>query len=355
MDAVLYEPANGFYAAGGRAGARAGDFLTSPEVGPLFGAVIANAVDQWWDAAGQPGVFCVAEIGAGPGTLAAAVRLASPRCAGALDWWLVEPTAQRHRHTDRLGAREGLDAPRRAATGEVELVALPAVPDDVQPDAVVANELLDNLPVRLAQRTNAGWAEVWVAAAPDDTFVEHLVDLDVAGGDVTLLDALVPDAAPGVRVPLQEAAADWLRWALGITAGGPVVAIDYADDTPGMAVRGEGEWLRTYAAHGRGGTPLGACGSQDVTCDVAIDQLARVREPTSDRSQADFLDAHGIEALVEEGRRIWTERAHIGDLDAVRARSRITEAEALRDPAGLGAHRVLEWHRSTGDADRGPG
>ena len=51
----------------------------------------------------------------------------------------------------------------------------------------------------------------------------------------------------------------------------------------------------------------------------------------------------GIEALVEEGRRTWSERAGVGDLAALRARSRAVEAEALTDPTGLGAFRVLEW------------
>ena len=51
MEAALYDPTDGFYAAGGRAGGRSGDFLTSPEVGPLFGAVLARAIDTWWDGA----------------------------------------------------------------------------------------------------------------------------------------------------------------------------------------------------------------------------------------------------------------------------------------------------------------
>ena len=38
----------GFYTTGGRAGRRGGDFITSPEVGPLFGTVIARALDAWW-------------------------------------------------------------------------------------------------------------------------------------------------------------------------------------------------------------------------------------------------------------------------------------------------------------------
>ena len=47
VELALYHPEGGFYASGGRAG-RSGDFLTSPEVGPLFGAVVARSLDAWW-------------------------------------------------------------------------------------------------------------------------------------------------------------------------------------------------------------------------------------------------------------------------------------------------------------------
>jgi SAM-dependent MidA family methyltransferase len=69
LEAALYDPATGFYETGGRAGRR-GDFLTSPEVGPLFGAVVARALDRWWDGLGRPDPFVVVDAGAGPGTLA---------------------------------------------------------------------------------------------------------------------------------------------------------------------------------------------------------------------------------------------------------------------------------------------
>ena len=61
-------------------------------------------------------------------------------------------------------------------------------------------------------------------------------------------------------------------------------------------------------------------------------------------TQAEFLAEHGIDELVAEAKRTWTERAHIGDLEAVRARSRVGEAAALTDPAGLGGFTVIEWH-----------
>jgi SAM-dependent MidA family methyltransferase len=84
-------------------------------------------------------------------------------------------------------------------------------------------------------------------------------------------------------------------------------------------------------------------GDQDITCEVAVDQLAGVRQPARDRSQAEFLAAHGIASLVDEARGTWHERAAIGDLAALAARSRVTEAAALVDESGLGAFRVLEW------------
>ena len=74
--------------------------------------------------------------------------------------------------------------------------------------------------------------------------------------------------------------------------------------------------------------PLEDLGAQDVTCEVCVDQLAEVAAPASDRSQADWLRAHGLDELVAEGRAIWQERAAIGDLAAVRARSRVNEGGA---------------------------
>ena len=100
------------------------------------------------------------------------------------------------------------------------------------------------------------------------------------------------------------------------------------------------EWLRTYRGHQRGGAPLEHPGEQDVTCEVAVDQLV---PPSSDTSQAEWLRAHGVDELVDAARAAWKERAHIGDLEALRHRSRVNEADALLDPNGLGDFRVLEW------------
>lgn len=349
LELALYHPDHGFYGSGRGAG-RGRDFLTSPEVGPLFGAVLARAIDGWWDELGQPDPFVVAEAGAGAGTLAKAVLDAAPRCAPALRYLLVERSeALRERQRDAVRLE-----PARFVLGPVvttdpdegphplagsgplaaSLAELPAVRFN---GVVVANELLDNLPFLLLERDRNGWLEVRVDEHLDEVLVAAEPDLAAAAR------RFAPDARTGARVPLQLAAAGWLRAAVGSLERGRAVVVDYADSTASLATRPWTEWVRTYRAHGRGSSALDALGEQDVTCEVAVDQLAHVRAIGRDRSQADFLRDHGIDDLAAAARAEWQERAHVADLAALAARSRASEAAALTDPAGLGAFRVLEW------------
>jgi len=318
MEAALYDPDDGFYAAGGRAGGGAGQFLTSPEVGPLFGAVLARAIDTWWDEAGQPSLFTVVDAGAGPGTLARAVLAARPAvaAAGALRYAAVERTAA-----------------QRASHVGLPVTSTADLPDEPFAGVVVANELLDNLPFRLAVH-DGGWRE-------------GFVDVDASGRLVEVLSpfSTVPACLPtvahhGARAPVQEEAARWVGAALARLRAGRLVVLDYTSTTAAMAARPWRDWLRTYRAHERGGHYLAEPGRQDVTADVALDQLP---PPTATRTQAEFLRDHGLEELVEEGRRRWAADAATPDLAALVGRSRVREAEALTDPSGLGRFTVAEW------------
>jgi SAM-dependent MidA family methyltransferase len=356
LEAALYDPELGFYETGGRAGGRQGDFLTSPEVGPLFGAVVARALDGWWRAMGSPDPFVVVDAGAGPGTLCRTVLAAGPACSQALRYVLVERSAaQRRLEAETLQLEEpslafapldpDTEAPVAGSPPGPICVSLAELPRISGTAVVVANELLDNLPFGLAEWRAGEWHEVRVdlAGGPTD-FVELLVPL--GGERSALLGRLVPRhrVAEGARVPLQDAARRWLREALALAGpGGRVVAVDYVSTTPDLVARPQAEWLRTYRGHARGGELLDALGSQDVTCEVAVDQLATVNRPAANRSQVEWLRAWGIDDLVDEGRREWAERAHVGDLAAVAAQSRVAEADLLLDPTGLGRFRVLEW------------
>lgn len=362
LERALYDGDAGFYESGGRAGGRHGDFLTSPEVGPLFGALVARALDRWWRELGSPDPYVVVEAGAGPGTLCRTVLAALPECGPALRYVLVERSAaQRRLHGENLRLEDpaltfapvdpDTESPVTGAPLGPICVSLAEMPRFAGPAVVLANELLDNLPFGLAERRDGTWHEVRVDLAAGEVttsgddeprLVEHLVPHDT--DRCAELDRLAPAAGAGARVPVQDAARAWLREASAVARpGGRVVAIDYGATTADLAGRPQHEWVRTYRGHTRGGGVLDDLGRQDVTCEVAVDQLALVRSPVVDVSQADWLRSHGVDDLVDEGRRIWTERAHLGDVAALTARSRVNEAEALLDPAGLGAFRVLEW------------
>ncbi len=310
VELALYHPDHGFYETGGAAG-RSGDFITSPEIGPLYGTVLARALDGWWREMEEPLAFTVIEAGAGRGALATAILAAAPACGPALRYLAVERSA----------------ALRAAHPAGVEsMAALPAAPFV---GVVLANELLDNLPFGLLERRPEGWAEVRVTADLSET----LVPVDDPG--------LAPDAPVGARIPVQRVARAWVDEVRRILLpGGRLVVVDYADTSPAMARRPWTDWVRTYRGHGRGRAPLDDIGLQDVTCEVAVDQLPPA---TSNHSQAEFLRSHGIDELAADARQAWQERAHIGDLQALVSRSRVHEAAALTDETGLGAFRVLEW------------
>ncbi len=200
---------------------------------------------------------------------------------------------------------------------------------------ILANELLDNLPFRLAAFDGV-WREALVAESGDGGFVE------VLSPPLTPVPAVLPARpAHGARAPLQGDASAWLSRARSLLRSGRVVVIDYArSSTAELAGRPWRDWLRTYRAHGRGGHYLADPGEQDITADLALDQFP---EPDATRTQAQFLRRWGVDELVDEGRQAWERAAAAPDLPALAMRSRVSEAEALLDPSGLGEFTVAEW------------
>jgi SAM-dependent MidA family methyltransferase len=387
MEAALYDPDEGFYQVGGRAG-RGGDFVTSPELGPLFATTVARALDRCWEELGRPDPFFVVEAAAGAGTLARDILAAVPACSPALRYVLVERSAAlRAAQAERLPLEQpsfvlgpsnptvdGDEEEDRPMPGRGPLVTslaeLPALP---LTGVVLANELLDNLPLDLLEWRQGRWHEVRVAAAegsrdelvevvfpaPPDVAAEAsrlvggagrtalratlpggvtpVAEGGLADGATKSIEAGLPD---GARIPLQRGAVEWLGQALDLVERGRVILIDYADTTDALAQRPWPEWLRTFRQHQAALFPLDSPGTQDITCVVAWDQLS---PPDDNRSQAEWLAEHGLQDLTDAARHRWRERAAIGDLVALAARSRVHEAQALTDPSGLGGHRILQW------------
>ena len=277
---------------------------------------MARFLDAEWSRLGRPDRFTFVDAGAGPGTLARSVLAARPACAESIRYIAVEMSA----------------AQRELHPPEVEWVA--TLPDEVTAGVILANELLDNLPFRIAVY-DGGWREAFVSTGADGSFVEVLGDRLAPGGG-----ALPAVAKHGSRVPMHDDTIAWVTSSLGSVRDGHVVAIDYGSTTAQLADRPYREWLRTYRHNARGEHYLRAPGTQDISAEIAVDQLPA---PGAVTSQADWLRRWGIDELVDDGKRVWRERASAPDVAALWMRSRIGEAEALLDSNGLGAFLVLEW------------
>jgi SAM-dependent MidA family methyltransferase len=355
---ALYEE-GGFFARGGGAGRAGRDFVTSPEVGALFGALMARFLDRAWADLGRPDPFVVVDAGAGRGRLASDVLRARPECASALRYVLVERSAALRAVQRELLAIEPADralgpavrvepdeAPRPVTGIGPLATSLPELPAlEIPAGVVIANELLDNLPFRIVERAGNGWTEIRVGLG-DAGLVEVPVAASPAvadSADDVAAGAVIADEA---RLPVPTATADWLGECGHALKRGFLVVVDFADAASSLAARGQDQWLRTYRGHERGGHPLAGPGAQDITCDVPREHLVTHAERAGFRllettTQAEWLAQLGIDDLVDDARSVWRDRAAIGDLDAVAARSRVSEAAALSDPSGLGAHAVF--------------
>lgn len=342
MELCLYSPDGGFYTGHGHAGRR-GDFITSPEVGPLFGAIMGNYLDELWNEFGMPDPFRVAEVGAGRGTLYRSVRRSNPACGHALEYLLVETSpVQRAAHEfsrrDRWLSMASLDQACHL---------------------VLANELLDNLGFDIAERLLAddargeAWSLVGVEMAPFEPGETARSEfcLAVTGESVPrwFVD-LGLDVAPKTRVPVLAGAR---RWVCDSLRRAPVVlAIDYGVRSTLELVdrdrRAESQmgWLRTYLGHNRGSDPTVAPGGSDITTDIAFDQLP---EPTKLQSQTEWLSHHGLEdALSRAADIVQSVAPSLGgpsELARLEALSAASEATALTRPSGLGGFWVAEWRR----------
>ena len=151
MDLALYHPTLGYYSRTPHRTGRTGDFYTSVDVGPQFGALLAAQIDEMYHllAATGASVFDLVEVGAGNGQLARdlldAAESTYPELYSDIRLTLVETSATaRDVQPDTLG-RHSARLTSSAAT----------MPDQIS-GTILANELLDALPTHAVSMTSDG-------------------------------------------------------------------------------------------------------------------------------------------------------------------------------------------------------
>lgn len=319
MELALYDP-SGFFGGDRLRSEKSGDFLTSPEVSSQFGEILAVFVENERERIGEP--FQLVEVGAGSGSLLTPLLETI-----VVDAWAVELSpAARSKLAGLLPEDRILTELPKAVRG-----------------VILANELLDNLPMAISQRVDGEWRERWV---DEEEETLHFVDADPRPEVIAWLDDYAGDVTEGGWVEVQLAAQSWLQQALRCLEAGSVVVVDYGDTAENLLPRRQDGTLRTYRAHHVGPDPLAEPGATDITADVnfsaVVDTAERCGADVELLRQDDFLAELGLRDRLSELRHAELEAARSGnEMLRLRLRSLKTEAETLLHPRGLGDFRVL--------------
>jgi SAM-dependent MidA family methyltransferase len=311
MEVALADPADGYYTRPEPRPTREGDFLTAPEMDPIWGHALARQVDECWRLLGSPAAFTLREHGAGSGALAASVvaglradgsGLLAPGQGGRVPL-RIEPVEinpfRRRELADRLAAL----AP--------EVAVADPVPGEPITGLVVANELVDALPVHRVVGGTDGMAEVLVGwrdepiAPLGGRFVDVVAD-PTTPALAARLDAEGIVLEDGQAAEVRLADEPWIDAVMRDLRRGHVLVIDYgapARELYDPALRPAGTLL-AYLGHRAIDDVYTDPGGRDITAHVDVTSLERraaVRglAVLGRTTQAGFLAGCGLEDLLE--------------------------------------------------------
>ncbi|MBI1884812.1 MAG: SAM-dependent methyltransferase [Chloroflexi bacterium] len=341
MELALYHPLHGYYSSRRDKIGREGDYLTSPEVSPIFGALFGRQLHEVWGAMGRPAAFDLVELGAGTGALCrdilAWAQRSAPPFFDTLAYRIVEVSEEMVEQQRRA---------LRAVQGALDKVAWQRELDPGSVDGcLLSNEFFDSFPVHRVLARGGRLLEVYVSW-DGGRFVEEPDEPSTPAIDEYFRRlGLRPGEGCSAEVNLQ--APDWMRRAGRALRRGFVVTFDYGYEAVELYApwRHDGTLMAFYR-HSPGSDPYARVGRQDLTSHVDFTSLiAAGREAGLEVAglvtQSEFLSNLGIsDALrppVEGG----------PSLEEYYARRRaVTD---LIDPAGLGRIRVLVQTKSVGD------
>jgi SAM-dependent MidA family methyltransferase len=337
MDLALYDPEGGYYRSAEARPGRSGDFVTAPELHPIFGEMLARAVLDAWEMLGRPAPFIVEEHGAGEGALALPLLAALPTQI-------------------RYAAVEIDD--RRLVTLRERLIAaglddrwVERVPADSFDGVIIANEVLDALPAHRVRRRGDALRELAVDVGPDGTFIEVEIE-PTSSGLAERLAAERIGLVDGQTAEIALAVDDWVASAAAPLRRGLLLLIDYGAPAAELydPVRRRDGTLRAYVRHQVSDDPYRFVGRQDLTAHVDLTSVERAAEAAGlttlgITTQAEALMGLGIEERLRE---VQADPATTFE-DYALLRSSLMR---LLDPAAMGRFRVMVLGRGWPDGAR---
>jgi len=318
MELALYAPGLGYYSGGAAKLGPDGDFTTAPEITALFGATLARAAAAII-AQSAPNIL---EFGAGTGKLARDVLSALAADGVELaSYAIVELSGElRARQQETL----------REFPQVIWLDALPAAFEGV----VLANEVLDAMPVQLVARGAQGWHEMMVTIENGEfAFTEHACDAALAAhiaaqvGDAGAL----PEGYLTEVHPIARGFMASLARMLGAGRGAAIL-LDYGFPAHEyyLAQRAAGTLMCHYRHHAHP-DPFYLPGLQDITAHVDFTAMALAAQDggidvLAYMSQASFLLGAGIGQLL----------LRTDPQDALRYLPQANAVQKLLSPAEMG-------------------
>jgi SAM-dependent MidA family methyltransferase len=298
MDLALYAPGLGYYRAGARKFGPSGDFITAPELSPLFSRCLARQCHEIFAALGGGGIL---ELGAGTGIMAADILLelrvldGLPECYAILE--LSGELRERQRQTLTERAPDLLE----------RVVWLEMLPEPGFRGMVLGNEVLDALPVERFRVTPHGprrlmvtWTETglaWADGEEDPSLTAAVARLE------SDLGWRLPEGYCSEYVPRL---ADWLRAIAEPLAAGALLFVDYG--YPRREYYHPERAMGTLLCHYRHRVhddPLILPGLQDITASVDFTAVADAAvaaglEVAGYASQNHFLFGCGLMDLLAD-------------------------------------------------------
>ena len=317
MELALYEPRLGYYAAGSAKLGPGGDFVTAPELGPLFAQTLAAQVAEVLATTGG----AILEIGAGSGALAQAL-LAELSGTGLDDspYLILESSPElRDRQRRRVGARASW---------------LERLPDRFS-GVILANEVADALPVHAVAWSDLGINERGVCENEGElAWAERAASgalLDAARA-IAGANSIEPPPSGAYQSEIGLAAQAWMATLAERLEKGALLVIDYGfPQREYYHPQRSGGTLMCHYRHRAHGDVFLHPGLQDITAHVDFSALADAGaraglDVLGYATQANFLVNCGITRVLARG----------GAEDVERYAPRAAEANLLLSPAEMG-------------------
>lgn len=302
MNMALYEPGLGYYSGGLQKFGEKGDFITAPEVSPFFGQCLANQLDEIiQNMSASSEVVHILEFGAGTGVLAADILRRLQQLDNLPERYYILELSAELQHRQQQTIEEALPE----LSGRVQWLS--EVPDDLGSVVVIANEVLDAMPVELFE-VGAGHVSTLMVGVEDGNLVSRYM-----AADQTTVETIEQirqrsdiEFRPGYRSEYNPAIRGWLSTLAAKAESLVVLLIDYGyNETEYYHPDRVAGTMMCYYRHRAHDDAFWWPGLQDITAFVNFTDVAYAADSLSlgvagYTTQAAFLLANGLSELHTE-------------------------------------------------------